>query len=296
MADTCATGKCVTSLWIISRVVIVTCFFVLGLTTNAITLKIFYNKQRKQASKIYMLGLAWVDLLGCTLVVPLLGCTLVVPLLALWEVGVVAEKVFVACALFQTQSYLFIQVAMVFDRIFAVYAPHKFNDWRRSTNRALLGVFVTSQASMQVPVLLIGGHVYVSVAYVATFVLGFTTITAAYPAIALKLWKQSRRIKPTAANQQNQPSAATGNPNKVISETQQRTKHHVKTLKLYVAVLALYLMTFISTTIATADLLQTYPWVLYLYYVNSVGNPFLYYMFNDKFRSDVNKMVIEPCL
>ena len=206
------------------------------------------------------------------------------------------EEIFIAEGMALTHAYLFVQLAMVFDRLLAVFLPFKFVKMRRKTNTVLAVAYCAVQVYLQV----LGNiyrqrdHVVPAVLFIYAVIFGLMLV--AYPAIALKLWKQSRRIKPTAANQQNQPSAATGNPNKVISETQQRTKHHVKTLKLYVAVLALYLMTFISTTIATADLLQTYPWVLYLYYVNSVGNPFLYYMFNDKFRSDVNKMVIEPCL
>ena len=143
---------------------------------------------------------------------------------------------------------------------------------------------------MQLQVLIYVGNIYLSIAYVIIFGLGFATTLIAYPAIALKLWKQSRRIKPTAANQQNQPSAATGNPNKVISETQQRTKHHVKTLKLYVAVLVLYLFAFLSTTLVAVDLSLKNPWVVYLYYFNSIGNPFIYYVFIEKFRDDVNVM------
>ena len=237
-------------------------------------------KQNKPAKK-YIVVLAWLDLIGCTLVVPFIP---------FWERVLLPDQVFGGPALFQTQSYLFVQVAMVFDRIFAVYKPHSFKRLRRKTNRALFVIFLIVHIPMQLQVLIYVGNIYLSIAYVIIFGLGFATTLIAYPAIALKLWKQSRRIKPTAANQQNQPSAATGNPNKVISETQQRTKHHIKTLKLYVAVLVLYLFAFLSTTLVAVDLSLKNPWVVYLYYFNSIGNPFIYYVFIEKFRDDVNVM------
>ena len=70
------------------------------------------------------------------------------------------------------------------------------------------------------------------------FDLGLALFVTAYPAIAVKLWKQSRRrcINPT----ENQSWAMAGAANQVISETQQRTKHNTKILKLYVAVIVIF--------------------------------------------------------
>ena len=279
---TCSGTACVSSQWIISRVVIVTFFFVTGVIGNGTVLKV-YIKEAKQASKKYIAVLAWLDLIGCTLVVPFIPS---------WERDLLPDQVYGGPALFHTQSYLFVQVAMVFDRIFAVYKPHNFNQLRQKTNRGLFIMFLTVHIPLQLQLLIDGGNLYLAIACVIIFSLGFATTLIAYPAIAIKLWKQSRRIKPTAASQQNQPSAATGNPNKVISESQQRTKHHIKTLKLYVAVLTLYLLAFFSTTLVAVDqvLSLNNTWVVYIYYFNSIGNPFIYYVFIEKFRDDVNLM------
>ena len=287
-----ACGWCV-----ITKIAIVSFFLIIGIIGNGIVLK-SYGKEKKQASKIYIVAQAWIDLFGCVVVLPQIP---------FWQSVSISENsikyVYFAQVMMQKQSYLFVQIAMVLDRIFAVFKPHSFNEMRRKTNKTLVVVFILIQALLQLSSILrlaTEKYVYAQVRaliYITPFVLGFGLMLVAYPAIALKLWKQSRRIKPTAANQQNQPSAATGNPNKVISETQQRTKHHVKTLKLYVAVLALFLVTFVTAMILSlgdSKLNMKYSWLSYIYYFNSIGNPFIYYIFNEKFRDDVKLLFGKP--
>ena len=284
--------------YVIPRIAAVSFFLITGIVGNGIVLKI-YHKEKKQASKIYIIALAWIDLLGCVVILPqvLVWQSRVFPIESPFTYLYFAEVII------QKQSYLFVQIAMVLDRIFAVFKPHSFNEMRRKTNKTLVVVFIMTQAVSQSAAILFNiTHrvvygVVMTLAYITPFPFGFTLMLVAYPAIAMKLWKQSRRIKPTAANQQNQPSAATGNPNKVISETQQRTKHHVKTLKLYVAVLALFLVTFVTAMILSlgdSKLNMKYSWLSYIYYFNSIGNPFIYYIFNEKFRDDVKLLFGKP--
>ena len=270
-------------LWVTSRVLIVTILFSLGVIGNGIVLKIF-RKDKSQV--VYVIVLAWTDLLE--------SC-IILPQIPLNEARFIPNRILMAQGLVLSQVYFFVQVAMVFDRLFAVFLPFKFVIMRRKTNTVLAVAYCAVQVYLQV----LGNiyrqrdHVVPAVLFIYAVIFGLMLV--AYPAIALKLWKQSRRIKPTAANQQNQPSAATGNPNKVISETQQRTKHHIKTLKLYVAILVLFLAAATPASIVTVDKERRYDWVKYFFFVKNAGNPFIYYTFNDKFRNDVKQMFVKLC-
>ena len=268
--------------WITSRVLVVGVLFIGGTVGNGLVLKIFY-KEKTYASKIYIIAMAWIDLLGC--------CTTLVQL-PFFEAHLMPKEVYMAEAIVVVQAYLFVQLAMVFDRLFAVFLPFKFIKMRRKTNTVLAVLFCVVHVAIQTMEHILKQRVYVVAVILAIKVILLGLMIISYPAMAIKLWKQSRRIKPTAASQHNQPSAATGNPNKVISESQQRTKHHIKTLKLYVAVLTLYLLAFFSTTLVAVDqvLSLNNTWVVYIYYFNSIGNPFIYYVFIEKFRDDVNLM------
>ena len=293
----CNTNKCV--LETAGVFVVVTLILVTGVIGSGVVLKI-YSKEKKQASQIYIMALALIDLLGCLFVLPQIP---------FWQSGKIPVEspifgLYMYVVIVQKQSYLFVQIAMVFDRIFAVFKPHSFNQLRRKTNKILLMIFVAVQITIQLAMIthyalgIAAAIAIVGAIHSIAFGLGLGVLVTAYPAIALKLWKQSRRIKPTSVNQQNQPSAATGNPNKSISESQQRTRHHIKILKLYVAILVIFLIGFLTAlmlSIGNREVIKRFHWLSYVYYLNSVGNPFIYYVFNDKFRSDVKQMFAKSC-
>ena len=242
----CITTKCV--LETAGVILVVALILVTGVIGSGVVLKI-YSKEKKQASQIYIMALALIDLLGCLFVLPQIP---------FWQSGKIPVEspifgLYMYVVIVQKQSYLFVQIAMVFDRIFAVFKPHSFNQLRRKTNKILLMIFVAVQMTIQASMFL---HFAVEIAaairvvgamHSIVFGLGLALFVTAYPAIAVKLWKQSRRrcINPT----EHQSWALTGAANQVISETQQRTKHHIKILKLYVAVLVIFLIGFMTAVV-----------------------------------------------
>ena len=70
------------------------------------------------------------------------------------------------------------------------------------------------------------------------------------------------------------------------------TAIHIKTLKLYVAILTLFLISVVGSSVTIA---YDSTWAIYVYYSSSVGNPIMYYVLVEKFRTEVksycNKLV-----
>ena len=287
-ATECHANVCVST--VVGQVLITIILMITGIVGNGTVLKIYY-KEKKQASKIYIIALAWIDLVGCVVFLPQIPFWQLVSALGLSSP--VAGYISVGLMM-QKQSYLFVQIAMVFDRIFAVFKPHSFNQLRRKTNLILLMIFAALQITIVASATIFyssgdsTGFILAMLAYIPPFMVAFCIYVVAYPAIAVKLWKQNRRIGAATGNQQN---------SNIVSESQQRTKHHIKTLKLYVAVLALFLFTFLPAVgytivynLGIGTYWSLYMWVSYIYYINTIGNPFIYYIFIKKFRNDVRVM------
>ena len=112
-----------------------------------------------------------------------------------------------------------------------------------------------------------------------------------YPAIAIKLYQQSREQRRRV---QQAPATAT-NPDQAMTE--QQTRYHVKTLKIYVAVLALFIVSNVPSAILAKNPETQFSWLAYFFYFNNIGNPFIYYAFNKTFRDEVKAVwrSIVPC-
>ena len=124
------------------------------------------------------------------------------PITALWEFRVYPEGVFKAQVLILKQSYLFVQLAMVFDRIFAVFTPFKYQHHRRLSNKILLGIFVSLQLLIQISVQASGQietdyltTVNNSIIF-GTILVVFLIIATAYPTIACELLARNRKVVP----------------------------------------------------------------------------------------------------
>ena len=270
------------STWIALRAVIISFFVIVGLIANGIVLQIYmgYKGNQKQASHLYIIILAWLDLISCCVILPQMP---------LFKYGIIPQKILGVQFSLQLQSYVFVQVAMVLDRFFAVFYPFKFHQIRRKTNIVLLIAFILIQSLTQFLGILV--HVLITIIpLVAVCIFGLFTTFLAYPAIAIKLWRQNRQINPTET-QRIQTLGVTSRNVKMVSETQQRTAHHIKTLKLFIAVLTLYLMSFLPLMLTMALSLKGMETpTVYLYYINNVGNPFIYFIFISSFRNDVKAL------
>ena len=140
MAVDCETRDC--SAWVASRVILVLLFALGGLVGNGFVFKVYWKsvKQNSQTSQLYIVLLACIDLFSCLVFLPQIP---------LHEWGLIPLIPMVSQTVLQSQAYLFVQVAMIVDRVFAVFRPHQFNQMRRRTNIVLTTLFVISQLTIQ---------------------------------------------------------------------------------------------------------------------------------------------------
>ena len=207
------------------------------------------------------------------------------PQTALYENYLIPDSLVVAQVGIITICYVFVQIAMVFDRIFAVFTPFQYLRYRDNFNKALaifLAVYIPTMICIQVLLLLPTqnkSHIAktvtdssLGVIYITTFFVLFT----AYPAIAFKLWRQKQKIHVS--------SIAHG---KAINQNVP-TEAHIKALRLYVGVLFLFVLAYVPSIIHIVTGIRG---LSYFFYINCVGNPVVYYMFNEKFGNDVRELV-----
>ena len=118
--------------------------------------------------------------------------------------------------------------------------------------------------------------------HVSQNILSLITVAVAYPAIGFKLYRQAQKISPKIF-------VVNENPTVMMSMTKQKKESaiRIKTLKLYVAILSLFLVYFISTVL----------WIVghrnfaFLRAINFCGNIFVYYVLIEKFRDEVDACV-----
>ena len=276
MAVDCDTRDC--SAWIASRLTMVLIFALGGLVGNGVVLKVYLKavKQNPKSSQFYIVLLACIDLYSCVVYLPQ------IPFL---EWGLHSDAHMASQIVLLTQAYMFVQVAMTLDRVFAVFRPHQFNHLRRKTNIGLATLFVISQLVIQISVfvsILYADIILDALTFVTLFALGLIVMLMAYPAITIKLYRQNRRIHQA-------PATATTNPHLAVQ--QQKNQQHKKIIKMYFAVLALFLVSFLPMIGLAVGAGKTAPWLAYFHHLNNVGNPVIYYAFNEKFREEVKAIL-----
>ena len=352
-------------------------FVAFGSIANGLVLKIYWRTLRRhsqEASQLYIVALACVDLFGCVFGVSLIP---------LFEWGALPREIKGSLQVLHVEAHLIVQVAMTFDRLFAVFRPHQFTQLRRRTNAILAAIFVVVELILQASYVL-DKHfdIRFGAGYFFLLILGFAlfVMIVAYPAIAMRLYLHNqrrtagRKVQPQAVATANintayaefiteqapveatttqtlatattkqapvkattkpepaeatpkqapseattkkvlvsatikqapgaattkqapaafsineVPASATVNPNHNVSENRERTKYHLKTMKLYVAILALFVASFIPPMLRIAlDFSDDTAWLGYIYHVNNIGHPVIYYVFNDSFRDKVNE-------
>ena len=131
----------------------------------------------------------------------------------------------------------------------------------------------------------------ISTAYLFVYSVGLVIVALAYPAISVKLYRQHRKINPgniSNAAPANQAPAAVSAAS-MTSKAKQKNERalHMKTLKLYVAILCLFLANFVSVLLT----IWISQWMFYLRLINFCGNAPVYYILVDKFRKEVNRLM-----
>ena len=260
--------------WIIaSRTCIVLAFVIAGVIGNGTVLYIYRdrgNKQQQQASMIYIVTMAYLDLFSLLVMLPQT---------VLFELDLMPESVYIAEGGIGVVCYLFVQVAMVIDRVFAVFTPFKNIRNRDRFNLVLfviIAIYIPIMICVQSILLFVTNNERVAkiIVDIVLFVIGLTTLSiifAAYPAIALKLFRQKRKIHASTMTNTEQNDA-----NKPMEA-------HIKALRLCGSVLALFILSFVPNTFLSVTGIRS---LNYFYYFNHVGSPVVYYIFNEKFRND----------
>ena len=265
--------------WIIaSRTCIVLAFVIAGVIGNGTVLYIYRdrgNKQQQQASRIYIVTLAYYDIFSLFIVLPQT---------VLYEYGLMPESVYIAEGGISVVCYLFVQVAMVIDRVFAVFTPFKYMTYRDRFNRILsvfVGIYFSAMICVQSVLVFFTDNEGVAKSIMIwtlnlSALLAFSIIFIAYPAIAIKLFRQKRKIHASTMTNSEQ------------NEANKPMEAHIKALRLCGGVLALFILAFVPNVILTITEIRA---LNYFYYFNHVGNPLVYYLFNERFRNDVTDII-----
>ena len=108
-------------------------------------------------------------------------------------------------------------------------------------------------------------------------------IITSYTIIIRKLLQQNQLVQPTAAL-----SRMAANQTQNLENSNAKAKHarHVSTVKVFVGVTILFLMSYIPVIFRVLMVKALY--LQYLYMINHIGNPIIYYALNKKLREDAN--------
>ena len=134
---------------------------------------------------------------------------------------------------------------------------------------------------MSLLLLMTGQSILLTAIFFGIYFLGLVIVICSYPIIAFKLYLQNRKIKPsvTVTTITNGSQLTTQEANKNANVM------HVKTLKVYVAILVLFLVT-LSASVLAVFMDRS---MGYIFYFNNVCNPGVYYILVEKFRAEVKK-------
>ena len=111
-----------------------------------------------------------------------------------------------------------------------------------------------------------------------------------YPTTAYKLYRQSATIRPQPKNRLQKADksgqVSTSQPQPTSSDSESTTSMHVRALKIYTAIL---LQLILASGFSMLAGLIGRRWMAYVFFINHIGNPVIYYCFVPKFREGVKK-------
>ena len=255
---------------------------VVGGVGNGLILWI-YSRNKQLPVRTFILILAVLDFYSSVVLMP--------HMLASY-MGVLHQYVTVPQGLFLAISYDYVTVTMALDRVIATFRPFQYAKYRRTLLKVMaslmiavivvmesfVGYLFVNEFITELPASAFVGR-FSNTVYVSQNILSLITVAVAYPAIGFKLHRQAQNISPKIF-------VVNENPTVMMSMTKQKKESalHIKTLKLYVAILGLFLVYFMSNLL----------WIVahrlfgFLRVINFCGNFFVYYIMIDPFRDEVN--------
>ena len=216
----------------------------------------------------------------------LYGVLILLPQTVLFEFNLMPDAVYVAEGGISVVCYLFVQVAMVIDRVFAVFLPFKYLLYRGRINKVLVIsvlVYAIGMTLIQAVLLLATdtnselAKSFIDGSLLGTFLIVFLMTICVYPAIAVKLWRQKLKIHVNTIVNAKEKS---------VNQTREA---HIKALRLYIGVLGLFVLA--NAPVVALVITARVRSLNYFLYFNCIGNPVVYYMFNEKFRNNVVALI-----
>ena len=283
--------------FVISRTATVLFLMLTGLVGNGMVIKI-YRQDKKLSGAVYIIALAMIDLFWLVLLLPHL------PLLELSDdlnsaaLNLYLENGYGASAKLSYYTYLCVQVTMALDQFIAVFRPFKHKQIRKRLNGCMLAV--AALIALVQCIRLVIPDVEELHAFSGTIVLVcMTVLTGVYSATALKLYTQGRAIRPRGSNvvapktisQRTTTVQAAEAERASTTWTKQpppgkKRAMHIQALKIYTSIFLVFVG---ANAAATVVALRDVKWLSYIYCINHMANPVIYYCFVEKFRKRVKE-------
>ena len=290
-----AFGSRVLIWFVISRTVMVLILMLTGVIGNGMVIKI-YRQGKKLSGAVYIIALAVIDLFWLLLLLPHL------PLLELSDdlnsaaLNLYLENGYGASAKLSYYTYLCVQVTMALDQFIAVFRPFKHKQIRKRLNGCMLAV--AALIALVQCIRLVIPDVEELHAFSGTIVLVcMTVLTGVYSATALKLYAQGRATRPRGTNVvtpktiSQRTTQATEAERASTAWTKQpppgkKRAMHIQALKIYTSIFLVFVG---ANAAATVVALRDVKWLSYVYCINHMANPVIYYCFVEKFRKRVKE-------
>ena len=258
-------------------------FALFGTLENSIVIYLFTRKNSSYAGNAYVIALAVLDILACIVIIQII--------LFLDELQSM-QYVFMACWVFTewlVLSYLCVLAAMSLDRLMAVVRPIKYQVVKSLQKYIVRGIMTVVACLVMLQALFIllkAGAVLTKVnnaLFLITIAGCLVIIVVSYTIIIRKLMQQNVKVQ----SEFNMHKTDSNNVHMKKAVTTEGSVH-VTTVKVFVGVSILFVASYIPVVVA--HLTAHHIVYKFLYMINHVGNPIIYYVLNKKFRNDATDL------
>ena len=270
----------------LQHAIAVTFFFTFGVVGNSIVIHIYRRKAANYVGNLYLILIAVVDIFACCVTLPFY------PFLEYLHSDpflIALRKLFFLLENLIRMTYFYILLIMAIERYLAVFRPFTFRQIRRKMQHIALGIYFFEV-----------GHCLLITFNVTPFsvalVLGLFTFGCvimmigtmlSYVAISIKLVKMSHKqpkIKPI------QHTNSTNFSNSDATKEPTNASNHSREAVSVKLAVALFIMMIICLTPLTFSFAFENFHLAYICYINHIANPWVYFIINPTFRSDVRNM------
>ena len=248
----------------LALVIAVLCF-----SGNSIVIFIYSRSKEIVESRIFELAFAVLDMSACALLLP--TYFLSVPYAGICRNEYVIEFIKISRGIagpVAFTAYYSLLVCVAIDRFCAVFYPLQFKIMRKGYIRKMLLTVVVFQLLVAVSTKLVSFFrifSYLSLLYFLAAIVAIVVIVILFTAIVVRIRRNSAQRAALGVGGQD--------------------AQHMKAVKIFSLITAFYLLGYVPFGLALVDILPAE--FGFLYYINHVCNPIIYFAINDQFRRDV---------